>query len=132
MSKGDFCLNATKEKRSPLKVLSRTDYNATPYEAWKTSFRHCVKLMSSIIASRPLAANRSDYLEHWKSTEHKDTGSNNALWAYKGYLDAVEYVELYNNDCQKLFNINNYQWLKEFFYNRYYDNIDNISNINEY
>jgi hypothetical protein len=41
-------------------------------------------------------------------------------------------VELYNNDCQKLFNINNYQWLKEFFYNKYYDNIDNISNINEY
>jgi hypothetical protein len=119
MSKGDFCLNATKEKRSPLKVLSRTDYNVTPYEAWKTSFRHCVKLMSSIIASRPLAANRSDYLEHWKSTEHKDTGINNACWAFKGYQDAEQFVVNCDNNLDKLFMINDYTQLKQYFNDRY-------------
>jgi hypothetical protein len=117
MSKGDFCLNAVKEKRSPLKVLSRTDYNASPYEAWKTSFRHCVKLMSTIIDDRPLAANKQQYLNDWKTCKDLDDGSNNATWAYNGYLDAKLFIE--NNE--DLFKINDYEWLKSFFKNKYYD-----------
>lgn len=115
MSKGDFCLNATKEKRSPLVVLSRTDYNATPYEAWKTAFRHCVKLLSSIISDRPLAANRNNYIEHWKNTKDKDTGTNNALWAYQGYLDAEVFVNACDNNLDKLFMINDYTWMSRYF-----------------
>ncbi len=113
MSKGDFCLNATKEKHSPEKVLSRTDYNKTPYEAWKTSFRHCVKLLSNIIADRPLASNRNDYLEHWKNIKNEDTGNNNAIWAYKGYQDAENFVK--NNEPSNLFMINDYKWLQNYF-----------------
>ena len=116
MSKGDFCLNATAKKMSLRKVFSRTDYNNTAYEAWKTAFRHCVKLLSSIFKSR-LSLNYADeYLEQWKRCDTLDNGVNNARWAHQGYLDAVEYVEDTANDIH---NINNYQWLKNYFNERY-------------
>jgi hypothetical protein len=115
MSKGDFCLNATKEKRSPIKVFSRTDYNSTPYEAWKTAFRHCVKLLSIIFSNRPNAVNCNDYIEQWKNTKNKDNGINNAIWAYKGYQDAEQFVKMCDDDLSKLFMINDYAWLKNYF-----------------
>lgn len=116
MSKGDFCLNATAKKMSLRKVFSRTDYNNTAYEAWKTAFRHCVKLLSSIFKSRPSLNYADEYLEQWKRCDTLDNGVNNARWAHQGYLDAVEYVEDTANDIH---NINNYQWLKNYFNERY-------------
>ena len=116
MSKGDFCLNATAKKMSLRKVFSRTDYNNTAYEAWKTAFRHCVKLLSSIFKSRSSLNYADEYLEQWKRCDTLDNGVNNARWAHQGYLDAVEYVEDTANDIH---NINNYQWLKNYFNERY-------------
>jgi hypothetical protein len=112
MSRGDFCLNATAKKMSLRKVFSRTDYNNTPYEAWKTAFRHCVKLLSPIFKARPNLNYADAYLEKWQSCGALDNGINNAQWAYRGYLDAVKYVEDTANDIH---NINNYQWLKNYF-----------------
>jgi hypothetical protein len=112
MSKGDFCLNATAKKMSLRKVFSRSDYNNTAYEAWKTSFRHCVKILSPIFKSRPGLTHADTYLEQWKNCEKLDNGVNNAVWAYRGYLDAVKYVEDVANDIH---NINNYEWLKNYF-----------------
>ena len=119
MSKGDFCLNATESKLSPKKAFSFTNYNASPYEAWKTSFRHCVKLLSVIIRSRPLAANIDFYIDHWKGCELLDNGENNAKWAYQGYCDAKAYVEIYDNQLDQLYKINDYDWLKHYFESRH-------------
>lgn len=116
MSKGDFCLNATAKKMSLRKVFSRTDYNNTKYEAWKTAFRHCVKIMSPIFKSRPNLNYADMYLEQWKCCDALDNGVNNARWAHQGYLDAVKYVEDTTNNIH---NINNYQWLKNYFNERY-------------
>jgi hypothetical protein len=113
MSKGDFCLNATAKKISLRKVFSRSDYNSTNYEAWKTAFRHCVKILSPIFKSRPGLSYADAYLEQWKSCSTLDNGTNNAVWAYRGYLDAVKYVEDVDNNIH---NINNYKWLKNYFY----------------
>jgi hypothetical protein len=95
--------------------FSISKYNTIPYEAWKTSFRHCVKLLSPIIQSRPLAANTKFYLDHWKSMINKDNGKNNAFWCYQGYIDAEEYVKLFNSDKNNLNKINDYHWLKIYF-----------------
>jgi hypothetical protein len=112
MSKGDFCLNATAKKMSLRKVFSQTNYNNTAYEAWKTAFRHCVKIMSPIFKSRPSLNYADAYLEQWKNCGNLDNGTNNASWAYQGYLDAVTYIQDDNNDIH---NINNYTWLKNYF-----------------
>lgn len=113
MSKGDFSLNATKTKRVVERCYSETRYNSSPFDAWKTSFRHCVKLMSVIFRNRPNAKNIDTYLKQWE-----DCGSLttlNANWSYQGFLDAKEYVSFYDNDLDKLNMINNYDWLETFF-----------------
>lgn len=119
MSKGDFCLNATKEKELPEVAFSITNYNATPYEAWKTSFRHCVKLLSVIIQSRPLAANTSKYIDHWRDIVIHDNGTNNAKWCSQGYIDAGKYVRHCGLRTNELYKINDYEWLREYFNKRY-------------
>lgn len=116
MSKGDFCLNATAKKMSLRKIFSQTNYNNTPYEAWKTSFRHCVKILSPIFQSRPTLTYADAYLEHWKQSKDLDNGTNNAAWAHQGYLDAAAFVKEYPNDIH---NINNYDWLKNYFNERH-------------
>jgi hypothetical protein len=117
MSKGDFSLNATRRKIVVDKAYSDTIYNKTPYDAWKTAFRHCVKLMSVIFQSRPNAKNLDTYIEQWKSC--KDIYELNANWAYQGYIDAKEYVELFDNNLEELYKINNYEWLEKYFKDRH-------------
>lgn len=119
MEKGDFCLNATTTKSVISEYFSYTNYNTSPFDAWKTSFRHCVKLLSTLFKSRPYASNIDRYISHWKECEHLDSGNNHASWAYNGYLDATEYVSIYDDDHKNLLNINNYSWLKDYFYSKY-------------
>jgi hypothetical protein len=113
MSKGDFSLNATKNKIVIDKCYSTTLYNASPFDAWKTSFRHCVKLMSVIFQNRPNAKNIDLYLNQWRSC--KDKTSLNSQWAYLGYVDAEQYVSKVDNNISQLNKINDYQWLEEYF-----------------
>ncbi len=113
MSKGDFSLNATKNKIVIDHAYSETRYNSSPYDAWKTSFRHCVKLMSVIFRSRPNAKNIDEYLNQWKRCANITVLNSN--WSYQGYLDACNYVKLYDNNVEQLNLINNYEWLEKFF-----------------
>lgn len=113
MNKGDFCLNATASKKVIDKSYSITTYNASPFDAWKTSFRHCVKLMSVIFKSRPGAKNINRYLDHWKSCN--ESTEANANWCYLGYKDAEAYVQTYDNNLTELFKINDYAWLTSHF-----------------
>jgi hypothetical protein len=117
MSKGDFSLNATATKRVLDYAYSVSKYNDSQYDAWKTAFRHCVKLMSVIFRSRPNAKNIDTYIEQWKSC--KDILEFNADWAYQGYKDAKEYVALYDNDLPALNKINDYLWLEAYFKERH-------------
>lgn len=113
MSKGDFSLNATKSKIVLDYSFSETRYNSSPYDAWKTAFRHCVKLMSIIFRSRPNAKNIDSYIEQWKDCINVPALNSN--WCYQGYLDAVEYVKVYDNNIEHLNYINDYEWLDCFF-----------------
>jgi hypothetical protein len=113
MSRGDFTLNATNSKQVVDKVFCITKYTDSPYDAWKTAFRHCVKLMSVLFRNRPNAKNIDFYIEQWRKCESID--KPNANWAYQGYLDARNYVDQYDNQLDELRKINNYDWLEEHF-----------------
>ena len=117
MDKGDFCLNATKSKRVVEDYFSETRYNVSEFDTWKTSFRHCVKLLSVIFKNRPNATNIDTYVDQWRNSAHSK--AQFAKWAYLGYIDASNYVKLHDNDMEQLFKINNYQWLKYYFDNIY-------------
>lgn len=116
LSKGDFSLNATKDKQIIDKVYSITQYNSNPFDAWKTSFRHCVKLMSCIFRNRPNASNINLYIERWASTVNIKI--DNAEWAHRGYLDAIEFVRIYDNTDQ-LYQINDFDWLENYYGKKY-------------
>lgn len=114
MNKGDFCLNATSSKKVLDRSYSITTYNASPFDAWKTSFRHCVKLLSIIFKSRPNASNLDYYINQWKSC--KESMELNSSWAYQGYIDAEQYVKVCNDNLEMLYKINDYDWLTEYYY----------------
>jgi hypothetical protein len=117
MSKGDFCLNATPSKWVHKDVFSISRFNATPYEAWKTAFRHCVKLQSRILENRYKADSMERYLNNWENCKNLDNGVNNANWAYQGFLDAKDFVLSEN----PLTTINEYRQLKKYFKDKHGD-----------
>jgi hypothetical protein len=102
MSKGDFCKNATKNSAVILKSLSIHKYDATPYEAWRHTFRHCVKCFAGILPREALVVYLSNVMKHKRLNQH----------SYRGYLDAKEYVKICNGDFNKINLINDYDWLK--------------------
>lgn len=118
MNKGDFSLNATSNKTVIDEEFSITKYNTSPYDAWKTAFRHCVKLTSQILKSRPNAKNLNFYIDQWRKTEKFDNGENNALWCYRGFNDALEYTGT-DKSFEELNLINSYQWLEHFYKSKY-------------
>lgn len=113
MERGDFTLNATANKQVIDRCFSITKYNDSPFDAWKTAFRHCVKLSSVIFKNRPNAKNIDTYLERWKSSEYSE--AKNSQWAFCGYLDALEYTAKFNSDIEQLLKINDYDWLENYF-----------------
>jgi hypothetical protein len=117
MSSGDFSLFATKTKNVDPECFSINRYNASEFDAWKTSFRHCVKLLSCILKDKRDKSNIEMYLNRWINT--KSSHELNADWAYRGYCDADQYVLKYDNDIEKLNLINDYNWLREYFSNLY-------------
>jgi hypothetical protein len=117
MDKGDFSLNATDKKVISEEIFSITRYNTSAFDAWKTSFRHCVKLMSVIFKSRPNASNIDNYIKQWADT--KNSMEANSMWSYKGYTDAIEYVNLHDDNMSELNKINDYDWLELYFGEKY-------------
>jgi hypothetical protein len=114
MSKGDFTLNAVATKTMSDRVLSVSQYNASPFEAWRASFRHCVKLLSVILGERS-ANNREMYLDRWRKAQYST--QPHAEWAYQGYLDAIEFVKQYDSNMVELNKINDYDWLEVYYLN---------------
>jgi len=117
MGKGDFTLFSVKTKLVLPNCYSISKYNCTPYETWKTAFRHCVKLLSIILSTRKHSTKREEFIQNWQATKHST--ELNAKWAYQGYLDAGKYVKLHDNNLTELNKINDYTWLEQQFKNAY-------------
>lgn len=115
MSQGDFCLNATRDKTTAQAAPTETRYNASAWDAWKTSFRHSVKLLSPIIQGRPQSQDRERYLAHWQACLDLDDGRNNAVWCWRGLQDAEEFRRQHRD----LNLINDYTWLENHYHQLY-------------
>lgn len=115
MRHGEFSLNATDSKVIVNNTFSITAYNETPFDAWRAAFRHCVKLTSVIFKNRPGKHHREQFVNSWIACKDLDDGKNNAAWCYRGYQDAVAYVNECQDDMLRLNLINNYSWLQEHF-----------------
>lgn len=114
---GDFSLNATPNKKTIEKNFSISKYNQSPFDAWKTAFRHCVKLTSILLANRPNAKNIDHYLKIWSESNH--SVAENSQWAYNGYVDALEYTATHKGNKSELLKINDYDWLSNMFNEKY-------------
>jgi hypothetical protein len=102
MSKGDFCLNATRKAEEKHKVFSIHKYDNTPYEAWRHTFRQMVKCYSGILPPSALAINECNV------QKHKDLN----VYSYQGFLDAKEYVKECKGFFPKINLINDFEWLR--------------------
>jgi hypothetical protein len=127
MSQGDFCLNATAHKSLESQCFSESLYNQTPFDAWKTAFRHCVKLHSVILVGRPHAKNLDHYRARWASTENLPTLT--AEWCHRGYVDAKTYVANCGDDFIQLGRINDYDFLKDLYHAQYHGSDTNTATV---
>lgn len=105
MSKGDFCKFATRNSIVIRKTLSEHRYDATPFEAWRHSFRRMVKCFGGILPSNVIELNVN------KLEKHKTLN----IWSYRGYIDARKYVIECSQEFDKINLINDYIWLEQQF-----------------
>jgi hypothetical protein len=93
-------------------VVSRTMFNTTPYDTWRSAFRESVKLSSGIIRNKNIQENQ-ERLESWKTAY---VTAPNAKWAIRGAYDGEAFGQ--NTDLTL---INDWSWLQGEFTRRYPD-----------
>ena len=80
-------------------------YNDTPWMAWRTAFRECIKLRDSL----PNVEN--DYrLNRWCADGH----GVNAEWSSRGAQDALEYYDAVGGDFAELKKSYDWAWLASY------------------
>ena len=97
----DFTLDSAHEV---VPILSGTaDYASTPWMAWRTAFRECVKLCGQTDVE-------SEYrLRKW--LEVIPLATPNAEWSRRGAEDAVEYYDSVDGDITELKKSYDWSWL---------------------
>ena len=93
-------------------VASTTVINATPFDAWKSGFRECVKLASQIIKGGDQFEN-SERLQTWRSTVYDVPHHEHVL---RGARQGASYGSFYQDDPFELARINDWEWLRERFH----------------
>lgn len=99
-------------------VSNITAFNTDPFNTWKSAFRECVKLSSQVIA-RQESAESQERLDKWSIL------NENVPYGYYGYLGAItgrQYGEQNRGNIEAIKKINDFDWLKEQFYERYNKN----------
>jgi hypothetical protein len=88
-------------------VVSTTNFNTSPYETWKSSFRETVKLLKNV-ENCPDDIESIDRLQKWAIV---DSDAQYHKWCIIGTNDAKEW---YKNSTTMDY-INDFGWLKEYF-----------------
>ena len=101
----DFTLDSPHEV---VPILSGTaNYTESPWMAWRTAFRECIKLKVSL----PDVENEYR-LKVWLK---EDSGTiANGHWSHKGAQDAVEYYDQVNGDFDALKKSYEWEWLASY------------------
>lgn len=107
----DMTTSISKNFKPMHQVSNITQFNTSPFGAWKSAFRECVKLSSKII-SRQKDAETVERLSIWKTV---GADAPFGQYALTGASMGTKYGEDYRNDIEQLKKINDFAWLKEVF-----------------
>ena len=98
----DFTLDQAHEV---VPILSGTaHYNDTPWMAWRTAFRECIKLKDSL----------PDVENEYRLTQWLTRDTTEGQWSIKGAEDAVEYYNSVNGDFAELKKSYDWAWLASY------------------
>ena len=94
-----------------LSVSNITAFNADPFSTWRSAFRECTKLASSIIPNGDNTDNEYR-LKVWQTR-----GENRPFGAYAiaGAKQGADFGTEYRNKSHILDKINDFEWLEEMF-----------------
>ena len=94
-----------------MEISNITGFNTTPFDAWKSAFRECAKLASTII---PYADNydNSHRLNIWCT---RGAGRLNGKYCIMGANQGKDFGEYYRGNLKALKKINDFDWLKAQF-----------------
>lgn len=99
----DFTLDSAHEV---VPILSGTaEYADTPWSAWRTAFRECIKLRASDDVESRYRLNK------WLSSSNTNTVPANSEWSIYGAEDAVEYYDAVGGDFNELKKSYDWAWL---------------------
>lgn len=107
----DFTTSVGKKFKPMPIVANYTAFNTDPFNTWKSAFRECTKLASSVIENTK-QDETSERLEIWCSR-----GSDRKFgeYALAGANAGREFGSKYTNNTEELNKINDYEWLEEKF-----------------
>jgi len=114
LSKPDMTTSISKQFRSMDEISNITRFNTDPFTTWRSAFRECCKLASRII-DRQDDKETQERLDTWceKSTDE---------YALDGARCGREFGAKNKTEIEVLKKINDYDWLKEKFDERYREN----------
>ena len=88
-------------------------YNRDPWTTWRTAFREAIKLQ--YYGESEDGSENRDRLEAWLRNGNGENGG----WSTGGAYDAVEYYKSVNGDLRELMRSYEWQWLREYYDERY-------------
>ena len=92
-------------------VSNYTRFNKDPYRTWRSAFRECVKLASTVNPNQKQEETDAR-LEAWCTV---DNGERFGRYCIKGALEGKAYGEANKDNIEALNKINDYEWLREQF-----------------
>jgi hypothetical protein len=92
-------------------ISNVTAFNTDPFNTWKSAFRECTKLASSIIP------NGNNLDNEYRLQVWCERGANRPFGEYciQGANQGREFGEHYKNDINALKQINDFEWLRKVF-----------------
>lgn len=112
-AKVDLATSAARYKVMP-ELASITRFNTTPFHAWRSAFRECVKLASAVIDNQKGEESRAR-LHVWCTAGHDRPFGE---WAIAGALEGKTYGLAHRRDFNALGKINDFAWLEGRFHER--------------
>jgi hypothetical protein len=114
LEKPDMTTSISRNYEPIMEISNITKFNTSPFNAWRSAFRECVKLSSKIINGQ-IDIETQKRLDIWTTV-----GSDRKYgeYALAGAMEGKNYGITHSNDIEQLMKINDFNWLKERFQNK--------------
>jgi hypothetical protein len=128
ITKPDMTTSISRHFRPMPSVSNITSFNTDAFSAWKSGFRECAKLASSII-DRQKQDETDKRLTAW--CQDADESIPFANEAVQGAREGRKYGEKFKNNLEKLNLINDFDWLQQQFKKSYKTEIKPLQTNND-